>query len=214
MNAGRLIALEGLDGCGKSTQQRRLVAALRRAGLEVCCTHEPTDGPHGRRIREMARSGQAVAPERELAWFVEDRREHVRDTIGPALAAGEIVITDRYFLSSVAYQGARGLDWARILAESEVEFPAPDLVLLLEIDPAIGLERVRARGGRLEPAFEQLAFQERVSEIFRAVDRPYVERIDAAPDADTVHAEVMRRVGRRLALAGALDPRSPEAGET
>jgi dTMP kinase len=197
---GALVAFEGLDGCGKSTQVAALAGALRAAGHETVATFEPTDGPTGARIRAMARSGKPLAPEEELRWFVEDRRAHVRDTIGPALAAGRVVVTDRYFLSTVAYQGARGLDWRRILAESEAEFPLPDLVLLLEVEVAVGLARTRARGGAAEGVFEHAELLERVAAIFRAIDRPYLERIPAAGPAAEVHAAVVARVRARLGL--------------
>jgi dTMP kinase len=200
VNRGRLLALEGLDGCGKSTQIEPLAEALRRAGHDVLTTCEPTDGPHGRRIREMAHSGESVAPEEELRWFVEDRREHVAQLLEPALAAGRVVLTDRYYLSSVAYQGARGLDWGAILADSEREFPAPDLALLFEIDPAAGLARVRARGGAIDRGFERPEVLARVAEIFRALERPYVERIDAAGSAEVVSRAVRECVRERLAL--------------
>lgn len=200
MNRGRLLALEGLDGCGKSTQVEPLAEALRGAGHDVLTTREPTDGPHGRRIREMARSGECVAPEEELRWFVADRRQHVAQVVEPALAAGRVVLTDRYYLSSVAYQGARGLDWTTILADSEREFPAPDLALLFEIDPAEGLARVQARGGALEHGFERPEFLARVAEIFRALDRPYVARIAAAASLDAVSRAVRQCVRERLGL--------------
>lgn len=194
MSGGSLLVLEGVDGCGKSTQLPRLVEALGAAGHDVVATREPTDGPTGRRIREMAASGRTVDPEQELAWFVEDRREHVAQVIGPALQAGRVVVSDRYYLSTVCYQGARGLDWRAILEQSEAEFPLPDLALVLQIDPAAGLERVRARGGRAEPSFEDGAFLERVASLFAVLDRPYVRRIDAARDPDAVAADLRRAV--------------------
>ena len=198
---GRLIVFEGLDGCGKSTQLERAAARLRRAGHDPLVTREPTDGPWGRRIREMAKSGQPVEPEEELRWFVEDRREHVAQELRPALAAGRLVLCDRYFVSSVAYQGARGLDWPTILAESEAEFPLPDLVLLFVIAPELGLERVRSRGGALEPVFERADFLERVAEIFSAIERPYLERIDAGGPPEDVEARACDALARRLGLA-------------
>ncbi len=200
MNRGRLLAFEGLDGCGKSTQVAALARALRDAGRDVLTTREPSDGPWGRRIREMARAGVPAAAEEELRWFVEDRRSHVAETLEPALRAGRVVLTDRYFLSTVAYQGARGLDPERILADSEAEFPLPDLVLLLEVDPALGLERVRGRGGTLENVFEQPERLARVAEIFRSLDRPYLERVDASGPADAVERAVRARVEQRLDL--------------
>ena len=202
VNAGRLIAFEGLDGCGKSTQLQRFAQNAKHAGWDVVVTGEPTSGPTGRRIREMARSGTALAPAEELRWFLEDRRVHVREVIEPALAAGQWLLTDRYFLSTVAYQGARGLDFEQILADSESEFPIPDLVVLLEIDAAVALERIRSRGGVLEAVFERQEFLETVAEVFAAIDRPYVERIaaDAAPDA--LETEIFRRVLARFGQTG------------
>jgi dTMP kinase len=197
---GKLIAFEGVDGCGKSTQLQLLAAALRERGLDVVVTREPTDGPHGRRIREMARSGERVAPETELAWFMEDRRQHVAELIGPALAGGKVVLTDRYYLSSVAYQGARGLDWRDILERSEAEFPLPDLVIVVEVSPERGLERVESRGGTAEPVFEEIALQRGVAEVFAALACPYIARVpgDDAPEA--VHRRVLEIVDARLGL--------------
>ena len=197
---GALVAFEGLDGCGKSTQVAALGAALRAAGHDALLTCEPTDGPTGSRIRAMARSGAALAPEEELRWFVEDRRAHVRDAIGPALAAGRVVVTDRYFLSTVAYQGARGLDWREILAASEAEFPLPDLVLLLEVEVAVGLARARRRAGVAEGVFEHAELLERAAAIFAAIERPYVERIAAAGSVAEVQSRVVERVRARLGL--------------
>lgn len=201
MKAGCLIAFEGLDGSGKSTQAARLVAVLREAGHEVVLTREPTDGPHGRRIREMARAGGAVAPEEELRCFVADRREHVARLIRPSLEAGAIVVTDRYFLSTVAYQGARGLDPARLLDESEREFPLPSLALLLEISPSAGLARVGTRHGDSEPLFEDEVFLSRVAAVFASLERPYLVRVDGAAPEETVHRRILALVRERLALA-------------
>lgn len=200
MNRGRLVVFEGVDGCGKSTQLERLAAELRAAGRDPLVTKEPTDGPFGQRIRAMARSGERVAQEEELRWFVEDRREHVAAELRPALEAGRLILCDRYFLSTVAYQGARGFDPARLLAEAEAEFPLPDLALLFEVEPEVGLARVAARGGIAEPAFEDLAFLRRVAAVFRAIDRSYVERIDAARDVDAIAREVRERLRVRLAI--------------
>ncbi len=201
MNAGRLIAFEGLDGAGKSTQLRRLAAALRASGHAVIETREPTDGAFGGRIRAMARSGIRVAPEEELRWFVEDRREHVTAVIRPGLAAGAIVLTDRYFLSTVAYQGARGLDAAQLLADAEAEFPLPDLALLLDIDPERGLDRIASRGGVSEPAFEERGFLADVAAVFRALDRPYLARIDGRREPDCVAAEIRTVVQERVGVS-------------
>lgn len=201
MNAGRLIAFEGIDGAGKSTQLRRLAVALRAAGHAVVETREPTAGTFGQRIREMARSGARIAPEEELRWFVEDRREHVATVLRPGLAAGAIVLTDRYFLSTVAYQGARGLDVEQLLAQAEAEFPLPDLVLLIDVDPERGLERIAGRGGIAEPAFENSRFLAEVAAIFRTLTRSYVALIDGRGEPDRIEAEIRAAVHERLGLS-------------
>ena len=201
MNRGRLIVFEGLDGCGKTTQIARLAEALRQAGHDPVVTAEPTGGEFGRRIRAMARGGApAVAPEEELRWFVEDRREHVARCIAPALAAGRHVLTDRYFLSTVAYQGANGLDAASLLAQSEAEFPLPDLVLLLEIDVDAALARVHARANGIEGAFEARGRLERVARIFHSIERSYITRLDASADADAVALAIAAQVREQLDL--------------
>ncbi|MEE2678590.1 MAG: dTMP kinase [Myxococcota bacterium] len=199
--AARLLAFEGLDGCGKTTQVKRLAARLAAGGHDVLSTREPTDGPWGRRIRERTLAGERAAPAEELRWFLEDRREHVEREILPALEAGRTVLTDRYTLSTVAYQGALGLDWRALLAESEAAFPRPDLVLFLDVAPAAGLARVRARGGPRE-AFERLENLERVAEIFRAISADYVVRIPAEGSPDAVEAEIVACVEERLGFFG------------
>ena len=191
MIRGKLIALEGLDGCCKSTQLPRLAAALRGEGRDIVETREPTDGPAGRRLREIARSGQRGSVEDELRWFVEDRRQHVDELIEPALAAGRWVITDRYFLSTVAYQGARGPNWRVILADCEAMFPAPDVALLFELPVVEGLARAQQRGGAAEPGFERADELERVAAIFAAIERRYVARVDASGDVEQVTARAL-----------------------
>jgi dTMP kinase len=175
VSSGQLIAFEGL-------------------------TREPTDGEFGRRIRATARSGDEIPPEQELRWFVEDRRAHVAGVIRPALAAGQTVLSDRYYLSTVAYQGARGGDPDRILADSEAEFPHPDLVLLLEIEPAAGLARVHARGNAVETRFEQDEFLAAVAGIFQRLDRRYIARIDASGEPAEVERAIAECVAERLGL--------------
>jgi dTMP kinase len=201
VNRGRLIVFEGLDGAGKSTQLRRLAAALRSRGHSCVETREPTDGPLGRRIRAHARDGPRVTPEVECGWFLEDRREHVHSVIEPALAAGQLVLCDRYTLSTVAYQGARGLDWRALLAQAEREFPLPDLVLLFEIEPSAGLARVDARGAPRDQAFERADYLSEVARIFSALECAYIARVDAARAEDAIFADVCAAVARRLGLA-------------
>ena len=165
---GWLIAFEGIDGAGKTTQVELLAAALREAGRNVVTTREPTDGTHGTKIRNLSMQGTAISLEEELDYFLEDRKEHVRDLIAPALGRGDVVITDRYYLSNVAYQGARGLSPAEILVRNEALFPLPTAAVLLETSAKVGLGRVRARGESLNRAYEQEDFLARVAKIYCA----------------------------------------------
>jgi dTMP kinase len=195
---GCLVAFEGLDGAGKSSQQERLAAVLRARGREVVETREPGASAAGRRLRELARAGERLAPPLELGLFLEDRREHVARLIAPALAAGSWVLTDRYYLSTVAYQGARGLDRREILRASEARFPLPDLALVLEISAEVGLTRVRSRAGAPEPAFERAGYLARVAEIFASLDRDYVVRVDATRGEAAVRAALLAALADRL----------------
>lgn len=202
MRRGRLIALEGIDGSGKSTQVPHVVAALRAAGHEVLATREPTDGEWGRKIRVMAQTGEEIPPDEELRWFMEDRQEHVQEVIAPALEAGTSVVTDRYFLSTVAYQGARGLDWRAILRESEARFPLPDLAILFEVTAERGLARVRSRAGAPEPAFERGDYLSRVTGIFAALERDYLVRVDGSGSETSVRRAAEAAVAEHLARSG------------
>lgn len=200
MTRGRLIVFEGIDGSGKSTQVARLRDVLGAAGHAVVATREPSDGPHGRRIRELSREGRTLAPEQELDLFLRDREDHVVRVIAPALEAGRVVVSDRYFLSTAAYQGARGLDARAILADCEAKFPLPDLALLLELPVETGLARADARGAGRDGVFERPDFLRRVAWAFAGFERPYLVRLDATRDADTVYADVRSALRARLAL--------------
>lgn len=200
VNRGRLVALEGLDGCGKTTQAARIAEALRARGHDVVQTREPSEGPIGRKIRELARAGEQVPAERELQLFTDDRRDHVAQVIEPALAAGRWVITDRYYLSTVAYQGARGLDWRAILASSEAAFPSPDAALLFELPAALGLARARARGSAPDLWFEHGEYLTQVAAIFAAIERPYLARVDASGSAEAVTARALGALHTRTGL--------------
>jgi dTMP kinase len=200
VNPGKFIAFEGIDGSGKSTQLARLAATLQDAGHDVVCTKEPTNGSWGQKIRRMAQSAERVSPEEELSWFIEDRREHMAQVVLPELAAGRIVLTDRCYLSSVAYQGARGLDPEKILADHEAAFPKPDLAILVAVRPERGLARVEARGGVAEPAFEEIEFLREVSRVFDGLECAYLTRVDGEGTVDEVHARVVALVRDRLDL--------------
>src|SRR2546430_9038964 len=125
-DTGILIAIEGIDGAGKTTQVAHLADFLKRAGDSPICSKEPTNGPWGRKIRESAANGRMNLAD-ELRAFTEDRKQHVRDLILPSLAAGRTIILDRYLYSTVAYQGARGCDIDLLMSEMLSIAPEPDV---------------------------------------------------------------------------------------
>jgi dTMP kinase len=194
---GTLIVLEGIDGTGKSTQAKFLAEALRNRGHRVVLSREPTDGAFGRRLRASATSGR-LSPEEELQLFHQDRREHVETLIEPALRGGEVVILDRYYFSTMAYQGARGFDPREIRRVNEEFAPRPDLLLLLELPIETALDRIGARDGEVNE-FERRDALERCAEIFRSVQDEFAVKIDAARPVEQIHADILAAANVLLA---------------
>lgn len=194
-----MIVVEGIDGMGKSTQLTELQAFLEGQGYRVRRTKEPTDSDYGREIRRIAQEGRAGIPlEHELELFLKDRALDVRENIQPALEGGEVVLVDRYFYSNIAYQGALGLDPALIRKANE-GFPVPDLVLMLDAPPTVGIGRIRGGRGEVNnQGYEQEDFLERVRALFRAMPDPNIVRIDATQDLATVTRDVRAAVMNRL----------------
>lgn len=191
---GLLIIFEGIDGTGKSTQVKLLSEKLQKLGREVVTTFEPTDGPFGKKIRSLFTNRASVTKAEELALFMDDRRQHVKELINPALAAGKIVISDRYYFSTAAYQGATGLDPERIIADNEKFAPTPDCVLILEAPVAVGRRRIEESRQEITNDFEKEEGLRKVSEVFAAIKRDYIQRIDATQPIEAVGMAVWDRV--------------------
>ncbi len=167
---GAFIVLEGLDGAGTTTQCAAIAARLRADGRKVLVTREPSDGPVGTLIRQALTHRARLPDGRPLTaatlalLFAADRVDHVAAEIEPALEEGAIVLSDRYLLSSLAYQGAElPLNWvAGINWRSRV----PDLTLFLSVDPKLAEQRRGARGGR-EELYESSAAQKKIAKAYR-----------------------------------------------
>lgn len=204
-----MIAIEGIDGAGKSLQAREVGRILRGRGLNCILTHEPTNGPWGRKLRESAVNGR-LSPEEELQAFMEDRRQHVDEVIRPALSAGQIVITDRYYFSTVAYQGARGFDPNDLLKQNETIAIEPNLLIIIDLDPQTALARVGNRDGRTND-FETITQQSKSRDIFLAIRKPYLVRLDGnAPPLelrDQILVAFSRFAVERIAALPGLTPR-------
>ena len=171
------IVFEGIDGSGKTLQAKMLASRFERCGVPYLLTAEPSDGPVGSQIRSLT---SRLSPLEETRLFTADRRDHLERTIMPALARGQTVICDRYVYSSVAYQGARGVDIASILEENE-QFARPaDVTFLLEISVDTALRRIRTnRSNELSP-FEKQEDLKAVAAVYRGLNDPSIRRVDAS----------------------------------
>jgi dTMP kinase len=203
--------LEGLDGAGTTTQTERLAAALRAEGHAVLTTREPSDGPVGTLIRQ-ALTGRLVlpggagplAPETLALLFAADRTDHLRAKVLPALEAGKVVLSDRYVLSSLAYQGA-SLPMAWVDAINAHAIPA-DLTLFVGVAPEVAARRRAVRGEAAE-LFEADEAQRRIARQYLAAirrrgERERVVRIDGSQSVEAVTAaalaEVRKLLGRKV----------------
>jgi dTMP kinase len=209
MGRGVLIALEGVDGSGKTTQAFSLAATLARMGRRVLFTQEPTFGPAGRRLRDyLAGKERHLTAQEELDLFQADRREHVANTIKPALSRGWLVITDRYYYSSAAYQGALGLNPQGILAASEAFAPRPDLVVIFTLPLSVALaRRQEAHGGEVQVT-EVPAYLEKVAALYDTFQGPHLKRLDAAAPTSEVLGRLLNLTLDALAAARTMNPRA------
>jgi dTMP kinase len=194
---GFLVAVEGIDGSGKTTQAERLVRYCDEKRLTYILSKEPTSGKYGQLIRNSASRGRLSAEE-ELDILLKDRREHVDQVIQPALDQEKVVILDRYYFSTAAYQGARGADPEIILSRNEAFAPQPDLLVILDVSPQTGLQRIRERGD--EPnKFETLDSLERARAIFNQIDRPYKIGLNGEELIDMIGSSIMYAFQRAAA---------------
>jgi dTMP kinase len=204
MNKGRFITLEGGEGAGKTTQSVLLAAGLTARGVAVLRTREPGGSPGAEVLRSLLLGGSIDwSPRAETLLHFAARAEHIAKTIQPALEVGTWVICDRFFDSTMAYQGyGQGADRGFIGEQIRLLDMVPDLTIVLDVPEAIAIDRMRRRGGDAD-RYEKLdaAFHGRVREGFRSIVAAEPRRcvlLDASADAQTVHTAIMTAVWTRL----------------
>lgn len=207
--SGLFISFEGGEGCGKSTQIERLDKHLAQAGYRVLQTREPGGTPLGEAIRNLLQHdevGDSMSPEAELLLFAASRAQHIRKRIEPALQAGQTVLCDRFMDSTTVYQGvARALAAPDVAAINQfaVGTTMPDLTILIDLDPQVGLERVKARsGGQLDRMeSETIQFFQAVRQGYLTLAQNEPERflvLDGDQSPETLETQIWNAVEPRL----------------
>ncbi|MEM9081923.1 MAG: dTMP kinase [Verrucomicrobiota bacterium] len=190
--SGTLIVFEGIDGTGKSTQVHLLADALRKQGHTVVTSFEPTNGPAGQRLRQSMREGR-LSPQQELDLFHEDRRHHVETLINPALQRGETVILDRYYFSTLAYQGTRGFNIDELRQLNESFAPQPNLLFILELDIETALSRIGVRDGQGND-FEKHETLSACAKTFSQLQGDFIHRLSADQPPADLHQQVLATI--------------------
>ncbi len=203
---GRLVTVEGVEGAGKSTHIGFITNYIRAAGVEVVSTREPGGTELGEAIRKvvLGDTDEPVSPEAETLLMFAARAQHIEQVIEPALARGDWVVCDRFTDATYAYQGGgRGMPLSRIAILEEWVQGAlrPDLTLMLDLDPTIGLERIGKRGKEDRFDEEKLEFFEQVRNVYlrrAAQEMARYSVIDAEPSVETVRKSIIETLDRFL----------------
>ena len=191
---GWLIVFEGIDGTGKSTQCREMEAYLNTLEIPVTRLREPTDGIWGQKIRKILSDGRGdLTREEELSWFIKDRREDVEKNIVPALNLNKVVLMDRYYYSTAAYQGALGLDPKNILRENENFAPIPDRTYVFTASPEECLARIES-SRESHSSFEKLDYLNQVQKIFDSFGGNNIKRIKSSGTIKDIHIQLCEDV--------------------
>ena len=194
LKRGYLIVFEGIDGTGKSTQCSLLSKYLREKKIPNIVLAEPTKGIWGMKIRRVLSEGrEGISPKEELSWFVNDRKEDISKNIMPALLDNKVVIMDRYYFSTAAYQGALGLNPEDIRTENENFAPIPDRVLIFLTSPDVCLERIESSRDQ-KSAFEKIEYLQNVETIFKSFVGPNISFINSIGSVSEVHKKVLTEV--------------------
>jgi len=225
MEMGRFISFEGIEGCGKTTQIKLAGEYLKQSHIRIIITEEPGGTPIGRRIREILLnkgSGEEICKETEMLLFSAARAQHVRNVIIPALKDGTLVLCDRFYDATIAYQGfGRGLDinFIRYLNDFSASDLKPGLTLLFDLPVEVGLKRAMHRishmkEGSVEDRFERenLEFHRKVREGYLSIagqDKERFRIIDSTRDIETVHRELCIHLANFMGKK--LEARNPKS---
>ena len=194
---GKLVSIEGIDGCGKTTHTRLLAEWLRANGYKVVVTDEPTEGIIGRIIKRALRGEIKIQVTTEALLFAADRIQHIAEVVRPALKAGKIVITERYFYSSLAYQSARGLSmtWLENINRAALK---PNLSILIDLPADAALQRIK-RSRRLDKFEQDIKLQRLVrSNYLRIARLRGLKIVNGARNKDEVQADIRKIVSTTL----------------
>ena len=196
---GKLIVIEGIDGSGKSTCAKNLTEKLNSINIKTIYTFEPTHSHYGAKLRDGMLSEDLDAEE-ELLLFVKDRKEHIEYMIKPALEEGYFIILDRYFYSSIAYQGAKGIDINRIINMHKDFIIKPDIVFIFHLPIDIALNRIISKRG-IADRFENETYLKKVDKIFHSFNEPFIYHIDTDKDIKIINDELFNILEKSKMLA-------------
>jgi dTMP kinase len=147
---------------------------------------------------------ERLSPEEELHYFIEDRKDNIENNIKPALAEHAVILQDRYFYSTVAYQGARGFDVETLQQQHDAFIITPDLTCLFDLAPAEGLRRIQNSGNRTPDHFETIAYLERVKAIYDTFQAPHITHVNAGRTPESIHNEIKTLIFSLLKIDAVL----------
>jgi dTMP kinase len=189
LKKGALIVFEGIDGAGKSTQAEILLKKLYEQGYSVVYYREPSDSKWGQEIKRKAQFADSLTPQQELELFQKDREENVKNNLKPSLERKEVIILDRYYFSTIAYQGAKGIDPESIRKRNEAFAVKPDLVFILDIGADQGVKRIEDRGQK-DVLFEREEYLVKVRQLFKSFQGDNIYHIDATQSVEHIAEQI------------------------
>lgn len=201
-SVGFLICLEGIDGSGKTTHSKLLVERLCSLSYDAEYTTEPTKwSEQGKKLRESFFAPTRLSVEEEFKLFLEDRKLHLKEEVIPLLNQGKIIVTDRYYFSSVAYQGSRGLNWKYILNENMKIAIEPKLVILLDLSVDEAVERISNERTHGTNTFEKHENLQRVRNIYLKLVNEFPDLfflINVSREKEDVHRDILKIILERI----------------